>query len=232
MDALITIAARGGSKGLPNKAILPMNGKPLIRWTVDQARAWGRGAIVVSSDSERILRAADCGMTPLLRPKELAGDHTGKLDVLRHATEYMEHVNGGKYSIVIDLDVTNPLRTPEDIENCYQQFIKVVPDSLISVTKGRRNPWFNMVTVNKQGRAALACGPGRILKRRQDAPEVFDLNCCIYVYRRDWLVDPKHISPMQGDCRVYIMEDWQFIDIDSAFDFDISAFLMKEYLYG
>ena len=138
MNPLITILARGGSKRLPDKNIKPIHGKPLVRWTIDQALEWGKAPIIVSSDSARIRSLCPPGIYSVLRPKELAEDSTPKLDAIRHAHRHMEMLHGVQYDPIIDLDVTNPIRTVQDIDNC----VKLLDDSgcVVSMVSARRIP--------------------------------------------------------------------------------------------
>jgi len=214
MPVLVTILARKGSKSLPDKNIKDMAGKPLIQWTVDQAREWGGGRIVVSTDypqsivkGERVIR----------RPKRLAEDNTPKMDSIRHALFTAEAEMGCQFTEVVDLDVTNPLRTSTDIDNCYKQFMETKPDVLFSVTECRRNPYFNQVeSVGGIIRLCKQPPPGAF--RRQDVPYVYDLNASIYVYSRDFLADESHRVPTVGRCAIYEMPFFTGIDIDTPED--------------
>ena len=120
---LCTICARGGSKGVKNKNIRELHGKPLIAHTIEQAKAAGVAlAIAVSSDSPRILEVAEqCGMPYLIRrPDEMAIDTADKLVAIRHAVETVEAQTGFVFDDILDLDPTSPLRRPEDIVSAAQ----------------------------------------------------------------------------------------------------------------
>ncbi len=233
MDTLITILARGGSKGVPNKALRLVNGKPLIQWTVEQALRCDC-TVVISSDSEDIM-AHFLGMKPkgaflVWRPKELAQDDTPKLDAIRHAVNWTEGFTDKQYHTIIDLDICNPLRTADDIQKALQLFKDKKAQTVVSVTPARRSPYFNMVEMDETG-AVWLFNTGYKVTRRQDIDPAFDLNCSIYVYDRDWLVNPNNISPLQADCYAYVMQPWQFCDIDNEVDFKVCEFLMKEYMH-
>jgi CMP-N-acetylneuraminic acid synthetase len=249
MNILITICARASSKGLPQKNILPLNGKPLFLWTVEQAIKWQnldwhKRVICLSSDSKTILECykLNLDIIKIKRPEELAQDNTPKLDVIRHALQEVEREIKYEFPIIIDLDVTNPLRTIQDIENCYQMFLKEMllkekPDTLFSVTRARKNPYFNMIKMisddnpfedNLVPELCIETHM-RTPTRRQDAPEVYDINSCIYIYDRDWLLDKGNRSPIGDNSRIYVMKDWQAFDIDNEVDFKIVEMLMREY---
>jgi len=128
----LTIAARGGSKGVKNKSIRKLCGKPLMAYTIEQAKRWRRAnRIVCSTDSEAIAEVARYygAEVPFMRPLQLATDTSGKIDVLRHAWIESERIYHEKYEILADLDVTAPVRTIADIEGAYQMFLKFFSQS-------------------------------------------------------------------------------------------------------
>jgi CMP-N-acetylneuraminic acid synthetase len=126
-NILITICARGGSKGVKGKNIRNLNGHPLIYYTIKQALEWGKAKhVIVTTDSKEIAQIAkDCGAeVPFLRPKKLATDTAPTLPVLKHALLECEKIYGEKFDILIDLPVTAPVRTIKDFENAYKIFKK------------------------------------------------------------------------------------------------------------
>lgn len=228
---LLTIAAREGSKGVKNKNLRPLCGLPLIAHTIRQAREWGQAdRIICSTDSQEIARVAkEYGAeVPFMRPAELADDLTGKPEVIRHALNEMEKISGEKYEVIVDLDVTAPIRKIDDIEGAYQLFLKRRPKSVFSVTPCRRNPYFNMVEIGSDGWAKLVKKPGVPLKRRQDAPKVYDANASIYFYDREFLLDSNMQSVLSDRTLVYIMDEWSAFDIDSESDFQFVEFLVSK----
>jgi len=229
-NILITICARAGSKRLPNKNILPIHGKPLIVWTIEQAKAWGKGEPVISTDYIGILQSVD--IYGYLRSPELATDNTPKVAVIRDTLNFAELHLGQDFNIIIDLDVTNPLRTIYDIEGAYQAFIKGGYDSLSSVVEARKNPYYSMVETSDIGGkeyADLIC-EGDFITCSQQAPKVYEQNANIYVYSRDYLLDERNINDIGSNTGIYIMPDWTFCDINTELDFKLVEFLMGEYL--
>ena len=221
MNLLITICARGGSKGLPGKATKLFNGKPLCQWTMEQALDFGRGDIVVSSDDPTVLNTAhslDCNY--FFRKSYLCQDDTPKLDVLRNAVNFLMD---RKYDLIMDLDITNPCRTLEDMNKCVEIFKEKRPETLFSVTKARKNPYFNQVS-------DYIGDSGNFVSRRQDAPEVYDMNASIYLYDPKWLMNPDNLSPITDKSQMYLMPDWTFCDIDNEIDFTVAEFVFKKYL--
>jgi CMP-N-acetylneuraminic acid synthetase len=213
--------------------VLPFNGKPLIQWTVDNAKAWASSTyrIAISTNLFGILNHGI--VTPahyvhlLHRPYDLCQDDTPKLDVLRHAVKFYEKKflgRHGKYDPIIDLDITNPCRTPQDIENCFRIFEKNRPKTLYSVTKARKNPQFNMVFEDGK-----LCVEDAGITRMQDTPKAYDLNSCIYIYDRDWLMDESNLHPVTDRSEFYVMPDYAGVDIDTKYDFEVSEMFHKKY---
>ena len=218
MNILITICARAGSNRIKNKNMVPIAGKPLIQYTIDIAKKWGRAKrIVCSTDSEEIAHVAKANgvEVPFYRPKELASDTAGKVSVIRHTLKKCEEIYNEKFDLVVDLDVTSPLRTTRDLDKCLELFEKKKPDVVFSVTRARRNPYFNMVEVNKEGYVALSKPTNTPLLRTQDAPQVYDMNASIYFYSRNFLLDHKNESPLSSKRAVaHVMDDISAFDID------------------
>lgn len=230
MNILVTIAARGGSKGVPNKNIRMLCGKPLIAHTILQAKAWGRATrIVVSTDAPAIAAVAkEYGAdVPTLRPAELATDTAGKLAVIRHAWQHAETHYQLRFDLIVDLDVTAPLRTVQDLEHCYQRFVECQPTTLFSVVPAHKNPYFNMVELSADGVPSLVKSGGDVT-RRQDAPAVYDMNASIYFYQRAFLAEARQESVMTANSQVHIMPDISGFDIDREIDFVFVEFLVEQ----
>lgn len=231
MKLLVTIAARQGSKGVKNKNIRDLAGKPLIVHTIDQVRRWGKhDHLVVTTDSPEIARIArDAGAeVPFLRPPELATDTCAKMPVLRHALIQCEQCFAARFEVVLDLDVTSPVRSVEAIEGIVRVFEQKKPDCAFSVVRARKNPYFNMVELTPEGMARLCKVPPSGVVRRQDAPAVFEMNASMYVYDRTFLLDERYRTPLAGRAAVYEMPEYSAFDIDSEIDFRFVEFLIKE----
>lgn len=203
-----------------------MRGKPLLAWTLDQALAWGKGSIVLSSDDPEVGSIwAQRYLESVIyhdRDHRLAADGTPKMEVLKAiARDY-------PCEYLIDLDVTNPLRRLQDIENAYQMFCHDRPDVLMSVTDARRNPYFNQVK-RVDGEVETAAGRAGVITRRQDAPIVYDLNCSIYIYRVSWLLADTGNTPVIPGAMLYVMPSWAAFDIDSELDWQLVEYLLGAY---
>lgn len=231
MKILATVLARGGSKGIPDKNIRPLAGKPLIAYTVDQMLRWGKfDKFIVSTDSEEIAEVSKAlgADVPFRRPAELAGDSSGKLSALRHALTEAEKHYGTRFDAVLDLDVTAPVRTVEDIDNIVKLFVEKKADCVFSVIKARKNPYFNMVEEGSDGTVKVSKVPEEDVTSRQSAPEVYEMNASMYVYDRDFLLDPENNTPYARVAYAYEMSEPDATDIDSERDFKFLEFLIKE----
>jgi CMP-N,N'-diacetyllegionaminic acid synthase len=232
-NILVTICARGGSKGVKGKNIKSLNGKPLISYTINQAKEWNKAKrIVVSTDSDDIAAIAmEYGAeVPFRRPAELASDSAPKVPSIRHALIKSEEIFGMKFDIVVDLDPTSPIRKSDDIDNCLKIFNENKPKTLFSVVNCHKNPYFNMVEINEKGRYELSKKLSVGVGRRQDAPKVYDMNASIYLYSREFLIDESNNFPICDDSLIYVMDDSSSYDIDREIDFKFIEFLLKENL--
>jgi CMP-N,N'-diacetyllegionaminic acid synthase len=226
MQILCTINMRGGSKSIPNKNMKLLNGKPLMAYTIEQARQSGLFEhIVVSTDSEAIAEMARSlgAESWFLRPAELATDTAGKVPAIRHAMLEAEKHFGITVDVLVDLDVTSPLRKVTDIQKAFEYFIHEDANILITTTPARKSPYFNMVEV-RNGRVVLVKSLANSILRRQDSPQVFDINASIYIWKRDHLL--RHNSLFDKKTVHYIMPEERSIDIDTELDFEFVSFLL------
>lgn len=225
---ICTICARGGSKGVKNKNIRELNGKPLIAYSILQAKESGLfDCIAVSSDSEDILAAAvKWGADHLIkRPAELATDQSAKLPAIRHCVSEMEKLTGKHFDIVVDLDATSPLRNSADILDCVHLLEERGVGNVITGAHARRSPYFNLVEIGESGVVRLSKKLDIPVVRRQDAPKCFDMNASIYVWRREVLYAAPTL--FNGDTLLHEMPEERSIDIDSELDFAIVNILMS-----
>jgi len=159
MKRLCSVCVRGGSKGVPNKNIRPLFGKPLLIHSLDQARQSGLfDCIVVSSDSPKILQLAEeWGVDHAIeRPEELATDTAAKLPVIQHCCRAAERLSGMLFETVVDLDATSPLRNQDDLEGVLELLEKRtlhgdLITNVITGTPARRSPYFNLIELDESG---------------------------------------------------------------------------------
>ncbi len=224
---LCVIPARGGSTGLPGKNIKQLMGKPLIAYTIEQAKKSKYiDRVIISTEDEHIAEISKDynAEVPFKRPVELARDESGMIDVLLHAIKWMEDEVAYKFNILVLLHVTTPLRNTEDIDNCIELLVGENADNVFSVTEAYRNPYFNMVEVGSDNKVRLVKG-GSFLTR-QSAPEVFDMNSSIYVWWKDTLTEKKGI--FLDKTRTYVMPRERSVDIDEPLDFRIARMLLRD----
>lgn len=230
MDKILcTICARGGSKGVKNKNIKLLNNKPLIAYTIEQAKESGLFEhIVISTDSDDIARIAQeyGAETFFKRDSKMASDNAGKLEVIKDAFVKSEEYYGTKFEYLIDLDATAPLREVEDILNSFKQFKEQNNDNLITAMSSRRSPYFNLVEVDSKGKVYLSKTLDKSIVRRQDTPKSYDMNASIYIWKRDTILNENNIFLEQTG--LYVMPEERSIDIDSELDFKFVEFLMRE----
>lgn len=229
MNVVALICARGGSKGLPGKNIRPLGGVPLIVWSIRQAKAVLRiSRVIVSTDSEEIAAVArDAGAeVPFLRPAELAQDKSPERAVWRHALEYLKATEGAYPEVLIVVPATAPLRLPEDLERCLDEFEQDGADTVITVAEAYRNPYFNMVKTCADGCVELVVPPAEgAVTRRQDAPEVYDMTTVAYVTHPEFVMQADSI--FAGRVRVVQIPAERAVDIDTLMDFRMAECLLQ-----
>jgi len=228
-NILCTICARGGSKGIKNKNIRELCGKPLISYTIEQAKNSNLfDHIVISTDSDDIAAIAKKygGEVFFKRSVEMASDTAGKLDVIRDAFIRSEKYYNRVFDYLIDLDATSPLRNVADITNSFNQFKKDNNDNLITAMPSRRSPYFNIVEQSEDGKVYLSKKLDNAIVRRQDAPKTYDMNASIYIWKREAILNENTL--FLENTGLYVMPEERSIDIDSELDFKFVEFLMKE----
>ncbi|WP_243975757.1 cytidylyltransferase domain-containing protein [Vibrio natriegens] len=217
------IPARGGSKRLPRKNILPLGGKPLIGWTIEAAQnSLYVDDVFVSTDDQEIADvASQFGVNvPGLRPEELSTDTATTQSVLFYTLE--------KYSkdasIVVLLQPTSPFRSATHIDQAIESLVDKSAFSIVSVTPCEHPPqWANTLPYNDSMKDFLRLGDG---KRSQDLGEAFRLNGAIYVYDINKLMAAGDMG-FREDTYAYKMPNESSIDIDNRIDFDMAEFFFS-----
>jgi CMP-N,N'-diacetyllegionaminic acid synthase len=224
------IGARKGSKGVPGKNFLPICGKPLIDWSLDQLLENPRiGAVVVSTDDPQIYdHAVARGALAIgLRPPHLATDSAPKWGVWQHALQAAEAICG-PVSTFVDLDCTSPLRLPQDIDGALDLFAAQLPDMVMSVCEARKNPYFNLVELRADGGLKVSKElPGGVWSR-QDAPMVYEHVGVVYVLNPAYLASAKTIY--EGRVVPFVLPSERCHDIDTPYDLKLVSFLLQEQL--
>lgn len=231
MNVLAIIPARGGSKGVPDKNIRIVAGKPLIAYAIEcaqESRLINR--IVVSTDSPIIAQtASDYGAEVLMRPSELAQDETPMPPVLLHVLQTLQE-NGENYDLIVLLQVTSPIRTGQDIDHVVEMFAST-PDleAVISVVPMDDVHPARMYTLD-EGQWMNPYIESGEEARRQDLPVVYYRNGCIYAIRSEILKDKK--SLMVKNKKAYIMPAKWLANIDDERDLIIAEALIKMWKAG
>jgi len=222
------VFARGGSKGLPNKNLRLLSGKPLIAHAIEAALASrSLDRVVVSTDDPEIAEAAQRfgADVPFLRPAHLASDDVPERLAWRHAIEEMEQRERQRVDVFVSVPPTCPLRSPTDIDRVVDRLLDCDADIVLTATESGCNPYFNMITIAEDGLAGLAIRPDGHITRRQDAPTVYELTAVAYAARRDPLFEYDSIFDSKASAIEVPRE--RSLDIDSEFDLQLAEFLMS-----
>ncbi|MDD5773369.1 MAG: acylneuraminate cytidylyltransferase family protein [bacterium] len=220
------IPARGGSKGLPQKNILPLLGKPLIAWTIEEARSSKYiDKIIVSTDDEKIavISRKYGAEVPFIRPKELATDNAKTIDVILNIQKWFEGHND-YYDAIMVLQPTSPLRKKEHIRESVELFYERGAQSVISVAIADKHPWW-CNTLPSDGCMSRFL-PKKAQNNRQKLPEYYCLNGAIYL--TDWKYFKDKRSFWGPRTYAYKMEKRSSIDIDDKLDFAFAELILSK----
>jgi len=221
---LAIIPARGGSKGIPRKNIRPLAGKPLIAWTIEEAKKskYIDRSILSSEDEEIIQVAKEYGCeVPFIRPRELALDNTPSIDTVIHAINTLPE----RYDYLCLLQPTSPLRKVQDIDACIKKCIDNNAESCVSVMKVDKHPYW-MFQIDENG-MLKSLYPDQSAVRRQDLPEIYVLNGAIYMATINQILQQRVF--INKDTVAYEMDKKSSIDIDDEVDFKFAETMIREY---
>jgi CMP-N,N'-diacetyllegionaminic acid synthase len=226
---LAVIPARGGSKGIPDKNIKSLCGKPLIYYTIEAALAAKTiDRIILSTDDPGIAQAAcQYGIeSPFMRPKELAQDNSLAIDTYIYTIDRLNAEFDGQYEEFVVLLPTSPLRTARDIENAIELFYDKNADSVISCV-ALHHPLEWIFRVGSNG--AISRNKKfdeKMIKNRQEAETVYVPNGAVNVLKNSLLKEKR--SYYFDNTYAYIMSRERSVDIDSMADFDYAEYLMRK----
>jgi CMP-N-acetylneuraminic acid synthetase len=222
------IPARGGSKGVPKKNIIPLLGKPLIQYTIEESlKSKKLDKVIVSTDDEEIAEISKSlkAEVPFIRPAELATDTAIAVDVIKHAILKMEDLDKKRYHIVVMLQPTSPLRTSRDIDNAIG-LLKGEVDSAVSVVDvGEHHPLRMHRLVNDGWLINYIHQGKRDTRPRQELPPVYLRNGAIYIARRNVIFSGDVVGK---NCKAYIMPPEKSINIDTKLDLILAEYLLKK----
>lgn len=220
------IPARGGSKGIPYKNIKEVGGKPLIAWTIEEAKKskYIDRLILSSEDSEIIKIAKEWGCeVPFIRPVELAKDDTPGVNTVLHALSIFPD-----FDIVVLLQPTSPLRKHNDIDACLEHFIVCNANSCISIVEANKSPYW-MYTQEKNQKLKPILEKTKTPDRRQDLPKVYSINGALYIANASWLL--QHKTFLTEETIGFEMPKERSLDIDDKFDLALLKTLLVENNY-
>ncbi len=227
MKSIAIIPARSGSKGLKDKNIKLLNGKPLIAYTIDAALKSQQFEVVyVSTDSLEYASISKSfgANVPNLRPKELAEDHTSSWDVVKYILEEYKK-NGLVFDTVMLLQPTSPLRAVEDIISAFKLFEEKEADAVVSVCEAEHSPlWCNTLPENLCMDQFIKTELSN--KPRQQLDKFYRLNGAIYLLKTEMV---ERVDELYNkNCYAYVMKKECSIDIDDIYDFRMAEAILKE----
>lgn len=220
MKILAIIPARGGSKGVPRKNIKILGDKPLIAFSIEQAKESNCfSKIIVSTDDEEIATISKNygAEIPFIRPSELANDTASSIAVVQHVVDFFESKNE-YYDAICLLQPTSPFREKNFINKAIEKFTNSDSDALISVLQvpHEYNPHWVFEEDNNE-KLHIATGESEIIKRRQDLPTAFFRDGSIYLTK----VDTIKKGSFYGEKLTYILNNPNLcVNIDSMEDWN------------
>lgn len=220
------IPARGGSKSIPRKNIVPVGGKPLIAWTIEAALGSKLlDRVYVSTDDEEIATVArqHGAEVPFLRPAELASDEAGSLGVALHALDWMS-AHGGEPDYLLLLQPTSPLRTTEDIDATIRLAEGRKARAVLGVCEASPHPWLAR-QISPEGFLSDFFALEEKPTRRQDYPPAYMVNGAIYLNRATSLRSARTFQP--PDTLAYVMPQERSLDIDSPLELRLVDLLLS-----
>lgn len=223
---LALITARGGSKGIPGKNVIDLGGRPLIAWTIEAGLASKYiDRLILSSDDERIIAIAEkhgCEV-PFVRPKALAKDETGSMEVILHALELVDE----DFDYLVLLQPTSPFRTSSHIDRSIEFIMEKKAPMVVSVSKTKKSP--TLMFYRNDDLTLKPVVEGTSTYRRQDARTAYEYNGAIYIAKIDYLKSVK--SYKTPDVLGLELESFKDIDIDDPADLDYARYIVQHNLY-
>ena len=213
---------------MPGKNIKNFNGKPLIAWAIETAKAVERiDNVYVSTDSTEIADIARSfgAEIPSMRPAKLSDDTSAEWLAWQHALTFLRENGDRCPDVMVSMPTTAPLRSVEDINRCIDLFEATKPDAVITVMEAHHNPFFNMVKKLPDGRVDVCMKSGGEISRRQDVPEIFNITTVAYLV--DSLYVLNNNSLFEGIIRMIEVPVERGIDIDTQLDFELAEYLAR-----
>lgn len=221
----IFIFARKNSKGVRNKNLYKINGKPLIFYTLKTAlNLTKKENIFISSDGNKYKKIADdFGINFIKRPKSLATSNSPEILSWKHAINFLRNKKI-KIKTFVSLPATSPLRNKSDVLKSLSK-LKGDIDIVLTASESNRNPYFNIVEKKDNGYYKVVNDKTKIY-RRQDAPKTFDLNTVAFVSSPEYIENIKSI--FDGNVAINVVPSERSLDIDNMFDMKLALLLLKK----
>ena len=221
------VFARGGSKGLPGKNLLPIAGHPMLAHSIRIAQQITEvNSVFLSTDCSKIAETgAAYGAEIILRPEHLASDTAPEWLAWQHAIYYVID-RYGSFDCFLSLPPTAPCRSVADVRRCMDA-LTFDTDLVLTTTPSHRSPWFNMVLKRCDGFLELV-KTGNEVNRRQDVPACFDIATVAYAARPEFILRASSI--WDGKIRGVEIPPERAVDIDTPVDYAIARFLKEQYI--
>lgn len=229
---LFTICGRSGSKGIKGKNSSDFIGAPLVYYTLAAISLYrdkhpeNNVVVALNTDSQDLRKLVDGTRMDyefIPRSAELAGDDVSKVDVIRETYHQVVRRTRVDFDAIVDLDITSPLRTVDDIETLLAKRKNSDAGVVFTVTQSRRNPYFNMVKQDQDGTCSRVIDSD--FTARQQAPAVYDMNASMYAYSSDFLQGDYGI--FDAPCDFTIMEDTAVLDLDNPGDLELMQIIAQ-----
>ncbi|UYP48055.1 hypothetical protein NEF87_004340 [Candidatus Lokiarchaeum ossiferum] len=224
---LATICARGGSQGVKGKNIRILGDKPLIIHSLNLVRESSLiDEYIISTDSQEIMEVVKKHGFDIhfKRPDFLASGKISRIDVIQHATKWVEENLDQKFDVIIDLGVATPLKNLEDMENSIKILIDEDASNVFSVNVASKSPYFNMVEF-LDGKIQYVKKIEKKINDRRDSPQVYEMNDGFNVFKHEILFSDN--PQFNENTKISIMPPHRSVDIDEEWDLLLAEFIIS-----
>ena len=223
------IFVRGGSKGLPGKNLRKLGDRSLLAHSIAVARACRHiERTIVSTDDEDLAHEAEQhgAEVPFIRPASLAQDNSPEWLAWQHAIRAVESdPKFGPFQCFVSVPATAPLRAVQDVEACIDLLLGTDSDVVVTASKARHHPAFNMLRLDERGVASVYAPLDSVLSTRQSAPPAYDMTTVAYAARPSWILRARNL--WDGTMRAVVVPHERAVDIDDEFDLQFAEYLMQ-----
>ena len=223
------IFARGGSKGILNKNMQKIGGKPLVEWSIDAAKACDAiENIFVSTDDQQISSYCEnLDVVVIDRPAHLASDTAAEWDAWVHAVKWVQN-RYGYFDKFVSLPPTSPFKLVSDIYEAVLKLDQTGADMCVSVSESGRSPFFNMLKPTASGFYEIVMKPSEGIQRRQDSPVTYDVTTVVYASTPDYILSGTGV--FGGKTTAIEIPKSRSVDIDDNFDLEMARLIYERSL--